>query len=36
MPARVKVFLEFLTEQVNALGEFPDRTWAESIYTPLD
>lgn len=36
MPAKVKVFLEFLTEQVSALGEFPNRTWAEEIYQPLD
>ena len=36
MPAKVKVFLDFLTEQVNALGEFPNSTWAESIYKPLD
>ena len=31
MPAKVRVFLDFLSGYVKSLNEFPDSTWAENI-----
>jgi len=34
MPAKVRVFLDFLSDYVKSLNEFPDSTWAESLLLP--
>jgi DNA-binding transcriptional LysR family regulator len=36
MPAKVSVFLEFLSNYVKSLNEFPNSTWAESVALPND
>lgn len=34
LPAKIKVFIEFLQKEINAMGETPFTTWAEDLYNP--